>query len=93
MNPAQAKWGNFESRKPKSEEDLLPLVYKELRQLANARMAQAPGGQTIQPTRLSDPRNQRPESRLMIPKNIWPVRWANGALVHENEIGIAGFAR
>ena len=63
----------IESGDPKAAEDLLPLVYKELRQLANARMAQEPGGQTIQPTRLADPRNQRPESRLTIPKNIWPV--------------------
>lgn len=37
---------------PNAAEDLLPLVYKELRQLANARMAQEPGGQTLQPTAL-----------------------------------------
>src|SRR4030095_9460888 len=37
---------------PKAAEDLLPLVYKELRHLANARMAQEPSGQTLQPTAL-----------------------------------------
>src|SRR6516165_3814988 len=33
-------------------ENLLPLVYEELRRLAAARMAQAPPGQTLQPTAL-----------------------------------------
>jgi RNA polymerase sigma factor (TIGR02999 family) len=33
-------------------EQLLPLVYEELRRLAAARMAQAPPGQTLQPTAL-----------------------------------------
>ncbi len=32
--------------------ELLPLVYDELRQLARARMAKEPGGQTLQPTAL-----------------------------------------
>ncbi len=32
--------------------ELLPLVYDELRQLARARMANEPGGQTLQPTAL-----------------------------------------
>jgi RNA polymerase sigma factor (TIGR02999 family) len=37
---------------PKAAEELLPLVYAELRNLANARMAQEPSGQTLQPTAL-----------------------------------------
>jgi RNA polymerase sigma factor (TIGR02999 family) len=37
---------------PKAAEELLPLVYEELRNLANARMAQEPSGQTLQPTAL-----------------------------------------
>jgi RNA polymerase sigma factor (TIGR02999 family) len=35
-----------------SSDDLLPLVYDELRRLAAARMAQAASGQTLQPTAL-----------------------------------------
>jgi len=41
-----------ESGNPKAAEELLPLVYEELRRLANARMAQEPSGQTLQPTAL-----------------------------------------
>lgn len=37
---------------PKAAEELLPLVYDELRQLAAARMAQQPPGQTLQATSL-----------------------------------------
>jgi RNA polymerase sigma factor (TIGR02999 family) len=37
---------------PKAAEELLPLVYEELRRLAAARMAQQPPGQTLQPTAL-----------------------------------------
>ena len=37
---------------PRAAEDLLPLVYKELRQLAAAKMAQERPGQTLQPTAL-----------------------------------------
>lgn len=37
---------------PKAAEELLPLVYEELRKLAAARMAQQPGGQTLQATAL-----------------------------------------
>src|SRR5215510_6877263 len=37
---------------PKAAEELLPLVYEELRKLAAARMAQEQGGQTLQPTAL-----------------------------------------
>src|SRR5690348_13585584 len=36
----------------KAAEELLPLVYEELRKLANAKMAQQPPGQTLQPTAL-----------------------------------------
>jgi RNA polymerase sigma factor (TIGR02999 family) len=36
----------------KAAEELLPLVYEELRQLAAAKMAQQPPGQTLQPTAL-----------------------------------------
>jgi RNA polymerase sigma factor (TIGR02999 family) len=36
----------------KASEDLLPLVYEELRRLAAARMAQESAGQTLQPTAL-----------------------------------------
>jgi RNA polymerase sigma factor (TIGR02999 family) len=43
---------SIESGDPKAAEELLPLVYKELRQLANARMAREPGGHTLQPTAL-----------------------------------------
>jgi RNA polymerase sigma factor (TIGR02999 family) len=37
---------------PKAAEELLPLVYEELRRLAAAKMAQQPPGQTLQPTAL-----------------------------------------
>lgn len=37
---------------PKVAEQLLPLVYDELRRLANARMANEPAGHTLQPTAL-----------------------------------------
>jgi RNA polymerase sigma factor (TIGR02999 family) len=37
---------------PNAAEELLPLVYEELRCLATARMAQQPPGQTLQPTAL-----------------------------------------
>lgn len=37
---------------PNAAEDLLPLVYEELRKLAAARMAQQPDGQTLQATAL-----------------------------------------
>ncbi len=33
-------------------DELLPLVYEELRKLASAKMAREPGGQTLQPTAL-----------------------------------------
>ena len=37
---------------PKAAEELLPLVYEELRKLASAKMAQQPPGQTLQATAL-----------------------------------------
>jgi RNA polymerase sigma factor (TIGR02999 family) len=37
---------------PKAAQELLPLVYEELRRLAHARMAQQPPGQTLQATAL-----------------------------------------
>jgi RNA polymerase sigma factor (TIGR02999 family) len=37
---------------PRAAEDLLPLVYSELRQLAAAKMTREPAGQTLQPTAL-----------------------------------------
>ena len=37
---------------PKAAEELLPLVYEELRHLAAAKMAAEPPGQTLQPTAL-----------------------------------------
>ena len=37
---------------PKAAEELLPLVYEELRRLASAKMAQQPPGQTLQATAL-----------------------------------------
>ena len=37
---------------PKAAEELIPLVYEELRKLASARMNQEPSGQTLQPTAL-----------------------------------------
>jgi RNA polymerase sigma factor (TIGR02999 family) len=37
---------------PKAAEDLLPVVYEELRKLAAAKMAQHPAGQTLQATAL-----------------------------------------
>ncbi len=37
---------------PRAAEDLLPLVYEELRRLAGARLSREPGGQTLQATAL-----------------------------------------
>ncbi|MGA2865291.1 MAG: sigma-70 family RNA polymerase sigma factor [Verrucomicrobiota bacterium] len=42
----------IEQGDPKAAEELLPLVYQELRKLAAAKMAQQPGGQTLQATAL-----------------------------------------
>jgi RNA polymerase sigma factor (TIGR02999 family) len=42
----------LEQGDPRAAEQLLPLVYDELRKLAAARMAAEPAGQTLQPTAL-----------------------------------------
>ncbi len=42
----------IEEGDPHAAEELLPLVYEELRKLAAAKMAQQPGGQTLQATAL-----------------------------------------
>jgi RNA polymerase sigma factor (TIGR02999 family) len=42
----------IESGDPRAAEDLLPLVYEELRKLAAAKLAQERPGQTLQPTAL-----------------------------------------
>jgi hypothetical protein len=42
----------IEQGDPSAPEQLLPLVYDELRKLAAARMASEPAGQTLQPTAL-----------------------------------------
>src|SRR5262245_20475573 len=42
----------IEQGDPKAAEELLPLVYDELRQLAAQRLAQEKPGQTLQPTAL-----------------------------------------
>jgi RNA polymerase sigma factor (TIGR02999 family) len=42
----------IEKGDPSAPEELLPLVYEELRKLAAARMAAEPAGQTLQPTAL-----------------------------------------
>jgi len=41
-----------ERGEPEAAEELLPLVYEELRRLAHIKMAQLPPGQTLQPTAL-----------------------------------------
>ena len=43
---------SIESGNAKAAEDLLPLVYEELRKLAAHRMAAEPPGQTLHPTAL-----------------------------------------
>jgi RNA polymerase sigma factor (TIGR02999 family) len=42
----------IEAGEPKAADQLLPLVYEELRKLAAAKMAQEQPGQTLQPTAL-----------------------------------------
>lgn len=44
--------GRVEQGDPKAAEELLPLVYEELRRLAACRMAREPAGHTLQPTAL-----------------------------------------
>ena len=43
---------SFAQGDPKAAEELLPLVYEELRKLAAHKMANEPPGQTLQPTAL-----------------------------------------
>ena len=43
---------DFASHEKKAAEELLPLVYDELRRVAHARMSRLPPGQTLQPTGL-----------------------------------------
>jgi hypothetical protein len=53
MNPDVTQLLNTPAQgDPHAAEELLPLVYQELRQLAAQRMAQEQPGQTLQPTGL-----------------------------------------
>ncbi|HLH55613.1 MAG TPA: ECF-type sigma factor [Verrucomicrobiae bacterium] len=52
MNGAAARLKETGDLKPLSAEELLPVVYDELRKLAAARMAHEAPGQTLQPTAL-----------------------------------------
>ena len=52
MNDVTRLLNAVEEGDPKAAEELLPLVYEELRKLAAARMAQQPDGQTLQATAL-----------------------------------------
>jgi RNA polymerase sigma factor (TIGR02999 family) len=52
MNDITLMLGAIQRGDAKASEDLLPLVYDELRRLASARMAREAAGQTLQPTAL-----------------------------------------
>jgi RNA polymerase sigma factor (TIGR02999 family) len=52
MNDITLMLGAIQRGDAKTSEDLLPLVYDELRRLASARMAREAAGQTLQPTAL-----------------------------------------
>lgn len=52
MNDVTRILHSIQEGDPKAAEELLPLVYQELRKLAAARMAQESPGQTLQPTAL-----------------------------------------
>jgi RNA polymerase sigma factor (TIGR02999 family) len=58
---------------PHAAEQLLPLIYEELRKLAAHRMAQEAPGQTLQPTALVH------EAYLRLVDAEKPVRWENRA--------------
>lgn len=58
---------------PKAAEELLPLVYEELRKLATVRMANESAGHTLQPTALVH------EAWLRLVGNDAPVTFANRA--------------
>ena len=62
----------IEQGDPQAAEQLLPLVYEELRQLAAAKMAHEPPGQTLQPTALVH------EAWLRLGGEAQP-QWANRA--------------
>ena len=50
MNNVTRILSRIESGDPSAAEQLLPLVYEELRKLAAARLAQEPSGKSLQPT-------------------------------------------
>ncbi len=52
MSVIAAKSEVYAAAEPKSASDLLPLVYEELRRLANHKLANEAPGQTLQPTAL-----------------------------------------
>ena len=52
MNEVTRILNAYPPEDPKAAEELLPLVYEELRKLAAAKMAQEQAGQTLQPTAL-----------------------------------------
>src|SRR5712672_4475628 len=52
MSEATILLGAVERGDPKASDQLLELVYQNLRQLATHKMAQEPPGQTLQPTAL-----------------------------------------
>ena len=52
MNDVTRVLSAIEQGDPHAAEDLLPLVYEELRKLAAAKLAQETPGQTLQPTAL-----------------------------------------
>ena len=52
MNEITQVLQRIQQGEPSAAEALLPLVYEELRKLAAQKMAQEPGGQTLQPTAL-----------------------------------------
>ena len=63
---------------PRASEELLPLVYEELRKLAAARMAQQPEGQTLQATALVRPLSVNSRFRVLWETNRYsvPAHWA-----------------
>ncbi len=52
MNEVMRAMSAIEAGNPQAAEDLLPLVYAELKRLAGARLAREQPGQTLQPTAL-----------------------------------------
>ena len=52
MNDVTRILNSIQQGDPRAADELLPLVYHELRKLAAARMAQESPGQTLQPTAL-----------------------------------------